>query len=185
MSTNESEEKSSLPVKPPDSRPLRYRRFLTNAEKDKLAYELALGYFQHDELRHVMKVTPDGWAALMKSVEMKIRVLEFKRAIDESPDALRIHARRAARLAIDEYARIVQDSEMPVKVRMEAGRQLREYAMVADKDALSSQDDQGATIIKTNLDLKDATKGVYQIKARDLTEPTEEFLDLIGGDDEA
>lgn len=178
------------PVEPP-----RYRRTLTEAEKDKFAYELALGYYTTDELRHVFKLLTEGLKNYLESEEMKTRVMKHKRLIDESPDALRIHARRAARLAIDEYAKLVKDPDAPAKTRMEAGRQLREYAMVADREALEDPNAGTAVIIRTNLDMASA-KGVYTIRAEDIeaqeaenerlaaaTEKPDDFADLLGATD--
>lgn len=153
--------------------PLRYRRTISEGEKERLAYELALGYYQHEELRHVMKILREGWDALMESDDFKTRVVKKRREIDESPDALRIHARRAARVAIDKLAELVSDEEAPAKTRMEAGRQLREYAMVADKEAIEDPNAGGATIIRTNLDMKSA-RGVYAISAEDIEEQAED-----------
>jgi hypothetical protein len=165
--------------------PSRYRKTITDAEKDKFARELALGYYEPEELRHVMKIVPEGFKALMTSEDIRVRVLKHRREIDESPDALRIHARKAARIAIEKLAELIEDKEAPAKTRMEAGRQLREYAMVADKEALADPNAGGPTIIKTNLDLVGA-KGVYTITAEEIAEQVEENDKLvreIHGDD--
>jgi hypothetical protein len=158
--------------------PLRYRRTISEEEKDKLAYELALGYYEHEELRRVIRILPEGWKALMESDNFRTRVTMKRREIDESPDALRIHARRAARVAIDEYAKLVKDPDAPAKTRMEAGRQLREYAMVADREALEDPNAGQAIIIRTNLDLQGA-KGVYSITAADIEEQEAENAQLV------
>lgn len=160
--------------------PKNYRKALTEDEKEMFAYELALGYYTPDELRHIFKIINENFNNYMASEDMRFRVLRKKREIDESPDALRIHARRAARVAIEELGKLVQDEEAPAKTRMEAGKQLREYAMIADKEALTDPDGGGAVIIKTNLDLQTAN-GVYAISAQEVDEQeAEEFDDLLG-----
>lgn len=177
---------------PPLPKPARMRPTLLEPEKERFAYELALGYYEPEELRQVFKLLKDNFKAYLESEDIKLRVMRHRRVIDESPDALRIHARRAARIAIEEYAKLVKDPDAPAKTRMEAGRQLREYAMVADKEAIE-QGGEGPTIIKTNLDLQGA-KGVYQIKAEDIerqeaenaalaAEQGEDFADLLGAND--
>lgn len=162
--------------------PEKARRKLTDDEKQVFAHEIALGYFEPEELRKIFKLLPEGFSYLMGSVEMQNLISVKRREIDGSPDALRIHARRAARLAIEQLGNIVKDAEAPAKTRMAAGKELRDYAMVADKEALESGSSE-AVIIKTNLDLKDA-RGVYAITAADIQEDDEDWSDLLGLDSE-
>jgi cytochrome c1 len=152
-----------------DELPKHFRKVLSEDEKEKFTYELALGYYELEELRQVFKLLRENFNSYLASEDMKRRVAMKRRVIDESPDALRIHARRAARVAIDEYAKLVKDPDAPAKTRMEAGRQLREYAMVADKEALEDPNSGGAVYIKTNLDMVNA-KGVYKITAEEIDE---------------
>lgn len=168
--------------------PRYFRKTLSEEEKERFAYELALGYYELEELRRVFKLLRENFNQYLESEDIKTRVMLHRRQIDESPDALRIHARRAARIAIEEYAKLVKDPDAPAKTRMEAGRQLREYAMIADKEAIE-QGGEGPIIIRTNLDMD--AKGVYQIKAEDIEQQVDEakeeagelddFSDLLGG----
>lgn len=169
----------------------RFRKTLTDDEKDAFAYEMALGYFEPEELRKVFKLLPEGFKAYIESDEMQTRIAVKRREIDESPNALRILARRAARKAVEANAKLVEDPDAPARTRMEAGRQLREYAVVADKDALKkgSAAEEGPIIIRTNLDLASA-RGVYSVTAeeveeqeaenRELEEEPADFSDLLG-----
>lgn len=163
--------------------PTKYRKSLSAEEKERFAYELALGYFEPEELRHQFKLLPEGFNQYMVSDEIKTLTAAKRREIDESDAALRIHARRAARIAIDELANLVKDKEAPAKTRMEAGRQLREYATVADKKVLDDPNaGEGAVIIKTNLDMKSA-RGVYTITSEEIQEQVAENLALATSDD--
>lgn len=166
--------------------PDKARRKLTDDEKQIFASEIALGYFEPEELRKIFKLLPEGFNYLMAGVEMQNLISIKRREIDGSPDALRIHARRAARLAIDQLGKIVCDAEAPAKTRMAAGKELRDYAMVADKEALEGGSNE-AVIIKTNLDLKDA-RGVYQVTAAEIDAMQEddepEWFDLLGIEDD-
>ena len=155
-----------------------FRRTLTEEEKDAFAYEVALGYFEPEELRKIFKLLPEGFNQYMASDEMATRIALKKREIDESPNALRILARRAARKAVEANAKLVEDPDAPAKTRMEAGRQLREFAVVADRESLAKGDaDEGAVIIRTNLDMGNA-KGVYTITAAEIEEQEAENAEL-------
>jgi len=170
-----------------------YRRTLDAEEKEKFAYELALGYYTEDELRHVFKLLPLNFAHYTASEEIRRLAMVKRREIDESDQAVRIHARRAARVAIDQNAKLVQDDDAPARVRMAASKELREFAIVADKAAIEVTGD-GPIIIRTNLDLKTA-QGVYTIRREEVeeqlaenarmiaeaaAEKAEDFSDLLG-----
>lgn len=171
-----------------------YRRTLSEDEKDKFAYELALGYYEPEQLRHVFKLLPKPFEELCANESMQARVMAKQREIDESDNALRIHARKAARTAINNMSNLVKDEDAPAKTRMDAARQLREYAFAADKGALERPGDPeaGPTFIKTNLEMGADARGTYQITARDIEEQEAEsaaalreehgddFADLIG-----
>lgn len=173
----------------------RYRRTLSEEEKDKFAYELALGYYDRNQLRHVFKLLPQPFEEYCTNEAIQARVMEKQRQIDESDAALRIHARKAARIAINEFADLVKDEDASAKTRMDAGRQLREFAFAADKGALERPGDPNAdkpSIIKTNLEMGEEARGTYQIKAEDIEaheaeqaaamrdEEQDDFEDLIG-----
>lgn len=146
-------------------------RTLSDEEKEQFAYEIALGYFDEDQLRRRFKLAPAAFVMYCNSEEVHDLVLSKKREVDESDFALKVHARRAARVALEEYIKIVQDKEAPAKTRMEAGKQIREIASGVDKAALGggAADEGGAVIIRTNLDLEGA-KGVYAVSAADIRE---------------
>lgn len=153
-------------------------RTLTAEGKQQFAYELALGYFAMDEMRRRFKLSPQAFDAYVESDEIRDLVLQKKREIDESDFALKVHARRAARLALDEYVKIVQDADAPAKTRMEAGRQIREIASGVDKAVKDGDTDEGgAVIIKTNLTMEGA-KGVYAITAEEISAQVEENTKL-------
>ncbi len=151
-------------------------RTLTIEQKDALAYEIALGYFEADELRRKFKLQPHAFMNYITSEEIKDLVMLKKREIDESDFALKVHARRAARTALDEYIKIVKDGEAPVKSRIEAGRQIREIAEGVDR-AVGASEEGGMVIVKTNLDL-DGAKGVYVVTAEEVSEQMAENLQL-------
>lgn len=164
------------------------RRTLSAEEKEEFAYELALGYFKADEMQQRFELRPSAYQSYADSDEIKRLVLIKHREIDESDQAIRIHARRAARVAITQLAMLVEDEEAPAKTRMDAARQLREYATVVDKEAIAESGD-GAIYIKTNLDLGNAN-GVYAITARDVDEQMddpdrEDSPELEAGEDES
>jgi hypothetical protein len=144
-------------------------RTLTDEEKQTFAYEIALGYFEDDELRRRFKLLPQSFALYKASEEINNLVLLKKREIDESDVALKIHARRAMRLMIDQYIGIVKDPEAPAKTRMEAGKQLRETAIGVDKQVLNDPETGGAVIIRTNLGMEGA-KGVYTVTSQEIQE---------------
>jgi len=147
-------------------------RTLSDEEKEQFAYEIALGYFDEDQLRRRFKLQPTAFALYCNSEEIHDLVLMKKREVDESDFALKVHARRAARVALEEYIKLVQDKEAPAKTRMEAGKQIREIAAGVDKAVLGGKggaDEGGAVIIRTNLDLEGA-KGVYAVSAADIRE---------------
>lgn len=154
-------------------------RTLTEEEKQQFAYELALGYFDDEELRRRFKLQPAPFAMYKASDAIQLLVLEKQRELDESDFALKVHARRAARVALSEYINIVKDPEAPAKTRMEAGKQIREIARGVDKDALQGDTGEGMLILKTNLDLEGA-KGVYAITAEEIQEQHEENERLLG-----
>jgi len=150
-----------------------YRSTLADEEKETLAHELALGYYTNDELRHVFKLHPSAMTLYLESEGFAARVAQAKRKIDESDQALRIHARKAARVAIDELAALVKDKDAPAKTRMEAGRQLREYAFGADRNVLpAAAAGEGAIYIESNLDFGEQ-KGVYSLTAKEIAEQEE------------
>lgn len=156
----------------------KFRKTLTDEEKDAFAYEMALGYFEPEQLRKVFKLLREGFDMYMASEAMQTAIAVKQRQIDESPNALRILARRAARKAVEANAKLVEDPDAPAKTRMEAGRQLREYAVVADKEAIAKGgDEDGAVIIRTNLDMGEA-KGVYTISAAEVEEQEAEIAEL-------
>ena len=148
-------------------------RTLTAEEKDQFAYEVALGYFTDDELRRRFKLQPAAYDYIKGSASMQLRILDKLRVLDESDFALKVHARRAARVALGEYIKIVKDDEAPAKTRMEAGRQIREIARGVDKDVLAADVSEGMLVLKTNLDLEGA-KGVYAITADEIETQLEE-----------
>ena len=154
-------------------------RTLTDEGKQQFAYELALGYFADDDLRRRFKLQPSVYATYRASDEIADLVLVKRREIDESDFALKVHARRAARIALDEYLTIVRDPEAPAKTRMEAGRQIREIASGVDKAVKDSgEGGEGPVIIKTNLSLEGA-KGVYAITAAEISAQVEENTKLV------
>lgn len=158
-------------------------RTLTADEKEEFAYELALGYFDDEGLRLRFGLLPSALETYKASEDIKRMVLLKQREIDESDEAMRIHARRAARVAISDMAALVQDEDAPAKVRMDASRQLREFATIVDKNAID-EGGEGPLYIKTNLDLG-AANGVYAVTARDVDEqmdepPADDFSDLLG-----
>ncbi len=156
-------------------------RTLTDDDHEKFAYEVALGYFDDEGLRLRFGLTPTALEDYKNREETCRMVLMKQREIDESDQAIRIHARRAARIAIEELAGLVKDDEAPAKTRMEAARQLREYATVVDKHAIDGGGTGAAIYIKTNLDLGSAD-GVYAVTAKEIDEQRdpEDFSDLIG-----
>lgn len=169
-----------------------YRRTLTAEEKEKFAYEIALGYYTPDELRHAFKLLPQAFGLYIASDEIKQLVIVQRRAIDESDQAMRIHARKAARVAIEQNVKLVSDPDAPARTRMAASKELREFASVVDKAALAT-DGEGPIIIRTNLDLK-AARGVYTISREEVdaqvaeneraaaeAEVADDFADLLGG----
>ena len=159
-------------------------RTLDADDKKQLAYELALGYFDDDGLRLKFKLTPAALVDYKTREEIQRLVLIAQREIDESPQAIRIHARRAARVAIQELVTLVEDKDATAKTRMDASRQLREYATVVDKTAIKSGGEL-PIIIKTNLDLDNA-QGVYAVVAAEVEEEVADdddeynFDDLLG-----
>lgn len=159
-----------------------YRRYLTDEEKEKFAYELALGYYTNDELRHVFKLYPINCQEYLESDEIKRLVMMKRREIDESDQAVRIHARRAARAAIDQNVALVKDADAPARVRMAASKEIRDFAVVADKKAIDEPID-GPIIIRTNLDLKDAS-GVYTVTRREIDQQIAENAKLEAGEDD-
>jgi hypothetical protein len=148
-------------------------RTLTDDEKKQFAYEIALGYFEDDELRRRFKLQPGPFADYKVSEEINNLVLLARREIDESDVALKIHARRAMRMMIDQYVAIVRDPEAPAKTRMEAGKQLRETAIGVDKQVLNDPESGGAVIIRTNLGMEGA-KGVYTVTSKEIQDQLEE-----------
>lgn len=166
------------------------RRTLTDEEKDEFAHELALGYFDDEGLCMRFELTPGALEVYKMSPQIQRLVLIKQREIDESDAAIRIHARRAARVAIQDLVMLVRDEDAPAKTRMQAGRELREYATVVDKQALEQPGGDGPLVIKTNLSI-DKADGVYALTARDVdeqmskpqpdTEDTENFEDLLYG----
>lgn len=153
-------------------------RTLTEEGKQAFAYELALGYFLDEELRRRFKLQPSAFESYRKSEEIADLVLLKKREIDESDFALKVHARRAVRLSLDEYFKIVRDPEAPAKTRMEAGKQIREIAAGVDRAVKDTGDDtEGAVIIKTNLSM-DGMKGTYAITAAEIEEQVNENAEL-------
>lgn len=171
-------------------------RTLSDEEKDQFAYECALGYFDEEQMRRRFKLAPAAFVMYCNSDEIRDLVLLKKREIDESDFALKVHARRAARIVLDENIKLLQDKEAPAKTRIEAGKQIREIAAGVDKAVLKGGGDEGgAVIIRTNLDLEGA-KGVYAVSAADIREqmkdrPAEiadpnsaldaEIISLLGG----
>lgn len=145
-----------------------YRKTLSAEEKEKFAYEIALGYYSPDELRHAFELLPQGFNMYMDSDEIKRLVIVQKRLVDESDAAVRILARRAARKAIDENIKLVSDPDAPARTRMAASKELRDFAAGFDTKAPAETGD-GPLIIKTNLDLVGA-KGVYTIKREEIEE---------------
>lgn len=142
------------------------RRTLSDEEKEQFAYELALGYFDDEGLCTRFDILPSYLPTLKDMKVIRRLVIKKKREIDESDQAIRILARRAARIAIENAAKIIEDEDAPAKTRMEAGRQLREFAVVADKKALEEGGD-GVIYLESNLSLK-STDGVYAITAKDV-----------------
>lgn len=175
--------------------PTNQGRTLSEEEKEQFAYELALGYFDDDGLRMRFSMQPHAVEHYKQSPDIQRMVLMKQREIDESDAAMKIHARRAARVAIKDLVALVQDEDAPAKTRMEAGRQLREYATIVDKNALAAGNDvDGPIYIKTNLDLG-AANGVYAVTAKEVDEQMsdrpatdvnsapdaeEDFADLLG-----
>lgn len=150
-------------------------RTLTDEGKDAFAYEVALGYFSDEEMRRRFKLRPSAYEVILASEEVQDLILDKKRELDESDFALRVHARRAARVALEQCILIVKDEEAPARTRMDASKQIREIASGVDKDVLRGGGDagEGAIIIKTNLGLED-TSGVYAITAAEISEQVEE-----------
>ena len=155
-------------------------RTLNAEDKEKFAYEVALGYFDDDQLRLKFQLTPTAVQMYKESEEICRMVLIEQRKIDESDQAMRIHARKAARVAIAELVSLVEDKDATAKTRMDASRQLREYATVVDKQAIEHSGE-GAIYIHTNLDLDNA-RGVYAVVAEDVEEEMDpdNFDDLLG-----
>lgn len=168
-------------------------RTLTQEAKEQFAYEIALGYFDVEQLRRRFKLQPQAFEAYCHSEEIADMVTLKKREIDESDNALKIHARRAARIVLEESIKLVRDPEASARTRMDAGKQIREIAAGVDKAVLKREGDsegEGPMIIKTNLDLEGA-KGVYAITAQEIAEQTtehetdeDEINSLLGDFDE-
>ena len=145
-------------------------RTLSDAAKEQFAYELALGYFSPEELRQRFGLKPSAFDVYLASPAISDLVLIKRRELDESDFALRIHARRAARVALEECIKIVKDPDASAKMRMDAGRQIREIAEGVDKPLKDgAAAGEGMLILKTNLTLEGA-KGVYTITANEIDE---------------
>ncbi len=156
-------------------------RTLDDDDKKKFAYEVALGYFDDEGLRLKFKLQPHAVAEYKEREEIQRMVLIERRVIDESPEALRILARKAARVAIEQMTLLVEDTDATAKTRMDASRQLREYATVVDKNAIAGGGEEGPIYIETNLDMDNA-RGVYAVVAEDVVEEMDpdNFDDLLG-----
>ena len=154
-------------------------RTLDEAGKKELAYEIALGYFNDDELRRKFKLIPSALTMYKASEEIALLVQEEKRKIDESDFALKLIARRATREVLESNLKIMRDADAPAKTRMAAGMQIRELAEGVDRVALKDGENTGgAIIIKTNLAME-GQKGVYQVTAKEIDDQLAENQRLI------
>ena len=143
-------------------------RTLTDDEKRAFAYEVALGYYNDEELRRKFKLQPTSFTMYKASTEIADMVIEEKRKIDESDYALKLIARRATREVLESNLKLMRDPDSPAKTRMAAGAQIRELAEGVDRAALKdSENTGGAVIIRTNLSME-GQKGVYQITAKEV-----------------
>lgn len=153
-------------------------RTLSTEGKRAFAYELALGYYNPDELRRRFKLLPGTMAVFMESEEIMALKLEEQRKIDESDFALKLIARRATREVLESNIKIMRDPDATAKIRMTAGQQIRELAEGVDRAALKDVENTGgAVIIKTNLAME-GQKGVYQVTASEIEEQITENREL-------
>lgn len=154
-------------------------RTLDAEGKQQLAYEIALGYFNDDELRRKFKLIPSALAMYQGSEEILALVQDERRKIDSSDEALKLMARRAAREVLESNIKILRDPDAPAKTRMAAGQQIRDFAEGVDRAALKDPENTGgAVIIATNLAMEGA-KGVYQVTAREIDEQLAENRKLL------
>lgn len=153
-------------------------RTLPDEAKQEFAYELALGYFNDEELRRKFKLIPTSFEMYKASDEIALLVQSEKRKIDESDVALKLMARRAAREVLESNIKILRDPDAPAKTRMAAGQQIRDFAEGVDKAALRDPENTGgAVIIHTNLNMEGA-KGVYTVTAREIDEQQAENREI-------
>lgn len=93
-----------------------------------LAFEVALGYFDENDLALKFDLSPAQLEAIGKNTAFRKAVRDYRRQIDDAGDAFRLRAKKSAELALDVPNYIAHDKTVDPATRLKAVDQLVKYA---------------------------------------------------------
>lgn len=131
----------------------------------RLAFEVALGYYAPEDLCLEFELTPGRLELIRQHRDFQKAVQSYRREIDDEGISFRLRARRSAEASLDVLTEIAFSPTEDASDRLRAVELLNRLAGT-DKTAAAAE--QGPRlIIQTNLSLNgaDSGRGVYTVEA--------------------